>query len=34
MNLGRIVSDQKRAVLLVIALLSVGGYMRRSRGTV
>jgi len=31
MNLGRIVSDQKRAVLLVIALLSVGGLIALAR---
>ncbi len=31
MNLGRIVSDQKRAVLLVIALLSVGGLVALAR---
>jgi CzcA family heavy metal efflux pump len=31
MNLGRIVSDQKRAVMLVVALLSVGGLIALAR---
>ena len=31
MNLGRIVSNQKRAVLLVIALLSIGGLIALAR---
>ncbi|MEA2238101.1 MAG: hypothetical protein QOC81_2825 [Thermoanaerobaculia bacterium] len=31
MNLGRIISDQKRAVLLVIALLSIGGLVALAR---
>jgi multidrug efflux pump subunit AcrB len=31
MNLGRLISDQKRAVLLVIALLSIGGLVALAR---